>query len=245
MGRAFEYRKARKMKRWGHMARTFTKLGKEIEIAVRAAGPDVVGNTRLRILIQNSKAENMPKENVERAIKRATEKDAADYKEVIYEGYGPRGIAFLVETATDNTNRTVANVRMHFNKCGGTLGNSSSVAFMFDHKCVFKFHALPETDAEMLELEMIDLGVDEFYPEEDGITVYAPYESFGNIQKWLDDNKFEIVSGESVYLPNDTKELDAEGRESIEKLVDRLEEDEDVTNVYHNMKEVEEEEEEA
>ncbi|MEG0498585.1 MAG: YebC/PmpR family DNA-binding transcriptional regulator [Alistipes sp.] len=242
MGRAFEYRKARKMKRWGHMARTFTKLGKEIEIAVRAAGPDVVGNTRLRILIQNSKAENMPKENVERAIKRATEKDAADYKEVIYEGYGPRGIAFLVETATDNTNRTVANVRMHFNKCGGTLGNSSSVAFMFDHKCVFKFHAAAETDPEMLELEMIDLGVDEFYPEEDGITVYAPYESFGTIQKWLDDNKYEIVSGESVYLPNDTKELDAEGRESIEKLVDRLEEDEDVTNVYHNMKEVDEEE---
>ena len=139
MGRAFEYRKARKMKRWGHMARTFTKLGKEIEIAVKAAGPDPSGNTRLRILMQNAKAENMPKENVERAIKRATEKDAADYKEVIYEGYGSHGIAFLVETATDNTNRTVANVRMYFNKCGGTLGNSGSVAFMFDHKCVFKF----------------------------------------------------------------------------------------------------------
>ena len=128
MGRAFEYRKARKLKRWGHMARVFTKIGKEIEIAVKAGGPDPSGNTRLRILMQNAKAENMPKENVERAIKRATEKDAADYKEVIYEGYGSHGIAFLVETATDNTNRTVANVRMYFNKCGGTLGNSGSVA---------------------------------------------------------------------------------------------------------------------
>ena len=232
MGRAFEYRKARKLKRWGHMARTFTKIGKEIEIAVKAGGPDPSGNTRLRILIQNAKAENMPKENVERAIKRATEKDAADYKQVIYEGYGPHGIAFLVETATDNTNRTVANVRMHFNKCGGTLGNSGSVGFV---------HAAAGTDPEELELEMIDLGVDEFYPEEDGVTVYAPYESFGSIQKWLDDKGFEIVSGESVYLPVDTKELDAEGRESVEKLVERLEEDDDVTNVYHNMKEVEEE----
>ena len=240
MGRAFEYRKARKMKRWGHMARVFTKLGKEIEIAVKAAGPDPSANTRLRLLIQNAKAENMPKENVERAIKRATEKDAANYKEVVYEGYGAHGIAFLVETATDNTNRTVANVRMHFNKCGGTLGNSGSVAFMFEHKCVFKFRA-EGVDPEELELEMIDLGVDEFYPEEDGITVYAAYENFGAIQKWLDDNNYEIVSGEGVYIPTDTKELDAEGREAIEKLVERLEEDDDVTNVYHTMKEADEE----
>ncbi|MGN0091847.1 MAG: YebC/PmpR family DNA-binding transcriptional regulator [Alistipes sp.] len=236
MGRAFEYRKARKLKRWGHMARTFTKLGKEIEIAVKAGGSDPSGNTRLRILIQNAKAENMPKENIERAIKRATEKDAADYKEVVYEGYGPHGVAFLVETATDNTNRTVANVRMYFNKCGGTLGNSGSVAFMFEHKCVFKFKAA-DADPEELELEMIDLGVDEFYNEEDGITVYAPYEAFGAIQKWLDDHSFEIVSGESVRIPTDTKELDAEGRESVEKLVEKLEEDDDVVNVYHTMAE--------
>ena len=241
MGRAFEYRKARKMKRWGHMARTFTKIGKEIEMAVKASGPDPSSNLRLRLLMQNAKAENMPKENVERAIKRATDKDAADYKEVIYEGYGPHGIAVLVETATDNTNRTVASVRMYFNKYGGTLGTSGSVGFMFDHKCTFKFHAAAGTDPEELELEMIDLGVDEFYPEEDGVTVYAPYESFGSIQKWLDDKGFEIVSGESVYLPVDTKELDAEGRESVEKLVERLEEDDDVTNVYHTMKEPEEE----
>ena len=224
------------------MARTFTKLGKEIEIAVKAAGSDPSGNTRLRILIQNAKAENMPKENIERAIKRATEKDAADYKEVIYEGYGPHGIAFLVETATDNTNRTVANVRMHFNKCGGALGNSGSVAFMFEHKCTFKFRPTAGADPEELELEMIDLGVDEFYAEEDGVTVYAPYESFGAIQKWLDDKGFEIVSGESVRIPVDTKELDAAARESVEKLVERLEEDDDVTNVYHNMKEPDDEE---
>ena len=217
MGRAFEYRKARKMKRWGHMARTFTKLGKEIEIAVKAAGPDPSGNTRLRILMQNAKAENMPKENVERAIKRATEKDAADYKEVIYEGYGSHGIAFLVETATDNTNRTVANVRMYFNKCGGTLGNSGSVAFMFDHKCVFKFRPAEGVDMEELELEMIDLGVDEFYPEEDGVTVYAPYESFGAIQKWLDDKGYEIVSG-GPRVDRETRRETRRGRRRDQRL---------------------------
>ncbi len=240
MGRAFEYRKARKMKRWGNMARVFTKIGKEIEIAVRAGGPDPSANTRLRVLIQNSKAENMPKENVERAIKRAISKDTADYKEVVYEGYGPNGIAVLVETATDNTNRTVANVRMYFNKGGGALGNSGSVAFMFDHKCTFKFTVPQEVNVEELELETIDLGVDEFYPEEDGVTVYAPYESFGAIQKWLDDNHYEIISGESVRIPTDTKELDAEGRQAVANLVEKLEEDEDVVNVYTTLKEDEE-----
>ena len=242
MGRAFEYRKARKMKRWGHMARVFTKLGKEIEMAVKAGGSDPSSNTRLRILMQNAKAENMPKENVERAIKRATDKDASDYKEMVYEGYGPHGVAFLVETATDNTNRTVANVRMYFNKCGGTLGNSGSVACMFEHKCTFKFVAAAGVDPEELELEMIDLGVDEFYAEEDGITVYAPYESFGAIQKWLEDQGYEIVSGESVRIPTDQKELTAEEREAVEKLVEKLEEDDDVVNVYHAMKEEEGEE---
>lgn len=242
MGRAFEYRKARKMKRWGHMARVFTKIGKEIEIAVKAGGSDPSGNTRLRILMQNAKAENMPKENVERAIKRATEKDAADYKEVVYEGYGPHGVAFLVETATDNTNRTVASVRMYFNKCGGTLGNSGSVAFMFEHKCVFKFKPTVEADLEEMELEMIDLGVDEFYPEEEAVTVYAPYESFGAIQKWIEDKGYELISGESVRIPTDTKELTAEERESVEKLQEKLEEDDDVVNVYTTMREPEDEE---
>ncbi|MFR9602319.1 MAG: YebC/PmpR family DNA-binding transcriptional regulator [Rikenellaceae bacterium] len=242
MGRAFEYRKARKMKRWGNMARVFTKIGKEIEIAVKAGGPDPGSNTRLRILIQNSKAENMPKENVDRAIKRAISKDTADYKEVTYEGYGPHGIAVLVETATDNINRTVANVRMHFNKCNGSLGTNGSVAFMFEHKCTFKFKVAEGIDPEELELEMIDLGVDEFYAEEGEVTVYAPYESFGALQHWLDDNNYEIVSGEGIRIPTDTKELSEAEREDVTKLVERLEEDEDVTNVYTTLKEEEDEE---
>ncbi len=241
MGRAFEYRKAKKLKRWGNMARVFTKIGKEIEIAVKAGGPDPSSNTRLRVLIQNSKAENMPKENVERAIKRAISKDTADYKEVVYEGYGPHGVAVLVETATDNTNRTVANVRMHFNKCGGSLGTSGSVAFMFEHKCTFKFTIPAGIDPEELELEMIDLGVDELEAEETTVHVSAPYESFGAIQKWLDEQSYEIVSGESIRIPTDTKSLDAAAREDMEKLIERLEEDEDVVNVYSTLAEEEEE----
>ena len=238
MGRAFEYRKARKMKRWGNMARVFTKIGKEIEIAVKAGGPDPAANTRLRVLIQNAKAENMPKENVERAIKRAVSKDTADYKEMVYEGYGPHGIAFLVETATDNTTRTVANVRACFNKCGGSLGTSGSVAFMFEHKCTFKFANSKGVDPEELELEMIDLGVDALdVDEENNITVEAPFDAYGPVQKFLEDNGFEIISGEFVRIPTDTKEVTAEQRESLEKLIEKLEEDDDVTNVYTTMAE--------
>ena len=241
MGRAFEYRKARKMKRWGNMARVFTKIGKEIEIAVKAGGPDPSANTRLRVLIQNAKAENMPKENVERAIKRAISKDTADYKEMVYEGYGPFGIAFLVETATDNTTRTVANVRACFNKCGGSLGTSGSVAFMFEHKCTFKFSNTKGVDPEELELEMIDLGVDALdVDEENNITVEAPFDAYGQVQKFLEDNGFEIISGEFVRIPTDTKEVTAEQRESLEKLIEKLEEDDDVTNVYTTMAEGEE-----
>lgn len=242
MGRAFEYRKARKMKRWGNMARVFTKIGKEIEIAVKAGGPDPSANTRLRVLIQNAKAENMPKENVERAIKRAVSKDTADYKEMVYEGYGPFGIAFLVETATDNTTRTVANVRACFNKCGGSLGTSGSVAFMFEHKCTFKFANSKGVDPEELELEMIDLGVDALdVDEENNITVEAPFDAYGQVQKFLEDNGFEIISGEFVRIPTDTKEVTAEQRESLEKLIEKLEEDDDVTNVYTTMAEAVEE----
>ncbi len=236
MGRAFEYRKARKLKRWGNMARTFTKLGKEIEIAVKAGGPDPSGNTRLRVLIQNAKAANMPKENVERAIKRAVSKDTADYKEMVYEGYGPHGIAVLVETATDNTTRTVANVRSYFNKMGGTLGTSGSVSFMFDHKCVFKIAANDSIDVDELELELIDCGVDELFVDEGEIVIYAGFESYGAIQKYLEDHSLEIISGEFERIPTDYKDLDEEGRASIEKLVERLEEDDDVTSVYTNMR---------
>lgn len=239
MGRAFEYRKARKLKRWGNMARTFTKLGKEIVIAVKAGGPDPGGNTRLRVLIQNAKAANMPKENIERAIKRATSKEMGDYKEMVYEGYAPYGIAVIVETATDNTTRTVANVRNCFNKCGGSLGTSGSVSFLFEHKCVFKIAQSEGMDVESLELELIDCGVDEVFNDESEIVIYAPFEAYGTIQKYLEDNNIEIISGEFERIPLDTKEVTEEQRASIEKLIERLEEDEDVTNVFHNMKESE------
>jgi len=244
MGRAFEYRKARKLKRWGNMARTFTKLGKEIAIAVKAGGPDPGGNTRLRVLIQNAKAANMPKENIERAIKRATSKEMGDYKEMVYEGYAPYGIAVIVETATDNTTRTVANVRNCFNKCGGSLGTSGSVSFLFEHKCVFKIAQKEGLDVESLELELIDCGVDEVFNDESEIVIYAPFEAYGTIQKYLEDHNIEIISGEFERIPLDTKEVTEEQRASVEKLIERLEEDEDVTNVFHNMKEPETETEE-
>ena len=241
MGRAFEYRKARKLKRWGTMARTFTKLGKEIIMAVKSGGPDPVSNSRLRVLIQNAKAANMPKENVERAIKKATTKEQEDYKEIAYEGYGPHGIAIIVDTATDNPTRTVANVRSYFNKCNGSLGTSASVSFMFEHKCHFKVKEKEGIDMEELELEMIDFGVDEIFAdaEEGNIEIYGTFENFGNIQKYLEQNEFEIVSAEFERIPTDTKEVTAEQQADIEKLLAKFEEDDDVTNVFHNMKEAE------
>ncbi len=242
MGRAFEYRKARKMKRWGNMSRTFTKIGKEITIAVKASGPDPDGNPRLRALMQNAKAANMPKENVERAIKKATDKDAGDYKEIIYEGYGPHGIAIVVETATDNHTRTVANVRSYFNKAGGSLGTSGSLSFLFEHKCVFHIKPKDGVSMEDLELELIDYGVDELEADEEEIVLYGAFESNSEIQKYLEENGFEIISSEFERIPNDVKEVDAEQRAAIEKLIERLEDDEDVQNVFHNMKEEEDEE---
>ena len=236
MGRAFEYRKARKLKRWGNMARTFTKIGKEIAIAVKQGGPEPANNTRLRVLIQNAKAANMPKENVERAIKRAVSKDMDNYKEMVYEGYGPYGIAIVVETATDNTTRTVANVRSYFNKAGGSLGTSGCLDFLFEHKCVFRIAASDSMDMDELELDLIDAGVDELFAEEDQIVIYGPFEAYGAIQKYLEEKGIEIVSGEFERIPLDLKEVTEEQRASIDKLIERFEEDEDVTNVFHNMK---------
>ena len=246
MGRAFEYRKARKLKRWGNMSRTFTRIGKEITIAVKAAGPDPQMNPRLRTLMQNAKAENMPKDTVERAIKKATDKDSKDYKEIVYEGYGPYGIAILVETATDNNTRTVANVRSYFNKFGGSLGTSGSLSFLFEHKCTFRVAAKEGLDLEELELELIDYGVDEIErdEEENDIILSAPFEYNSGIQKYLEENGFEIKSTEFVRIPNDLKEVTAEQREQIEKLLEKFEDDEDVHNVFHNMKEDETEGEE-
>lgn len=242
MGRAFEYRKARKLKRWGNMARTFTKIGKEISIAVKAGGPDPDANPRLRVLMQNAKAANMPKENVERAIKKASSKDAGDYKEVVYEGYGPFGIAIVVETATDNTTRTVANVRSYFNKAGGSLGTTGSLSFLFDHKCVFHIKPKEGVSVEDLELEMIDYGVDEVEADEEEIVLYSEFSENNNIQHHLEEAGYEIVSAEFERIPNDVKDVTPEQRASIEKLIERFEEDEDVQNVFHNMKEEEDEE---
>ena len=242
MGRAFEYRKATKLKRWGNMARVFTKLGKQITIAAGEGGPDAELNPRLRVLIQQAKKENMPKENVERAIRKATDKDVSDYKEVVYEGYGPYGIAIVVETATDNPTRTVANVRSYFNKHGGSLGTSGSLEFLFDHKCVFRIAEKEGVSLEDLELELIDYGVDEVLMDEDDILIYGEFTSYSDIQSYLEERGFEIHSAEFVRIPHETKTLSDEQRAQIEKLLEKFEEDEDVQNVFHNMAEAEDEE---
>ena len=249
MGRAFEFRKERKLKRWGHMARTFTKLGKEITIAVKQGGPDVTGNPRLRALIATARTEQMPKENIERAIKKAVESKQGDFKEVVYEGYGPFGIAYLVETATDNTTRTVANVRSYFTKCGGTLGTSGSVSFMFDHKCVFRIKETEGMDLEELELDMIDCGVEELFEEieldkDDNetkvVVIYGDYSSYGQIQRYIEDHGFELVSGGFERIPTtELKDVTAEQRATLDKLTGLLEDDEDVTNVYTTLKPLE------
>lgn len=236
MGRAFEYRKERIFKRNASNSKIFTKISKDIAMAVKSSGPDPEANGKLRMLIQNAKAANMPKDTVDRAIKRASSKDQEDYKEMIYEGYAPHGVAVLVETATDNSTRTVSNVRSVFSKFGGSLGNSGSVAFMFEHKCNFKVKSKPGLDLEELELELIDFGVSDIFAEEDNIIIYGEFESFGGIQKYLEEKGFEIVSAEFEWIPTDTKELTPEQVASVDKLIEKLEADDDVTNVFTNMR---------
>jgi len=236
MGRAFEFRKNRKMKRWSAMAKAFTRIGKDIVMAVKEGGPNPESNSRLRAVMQNAKSANMPKDNVERAIKKATDKDTANYKEVLFEGYAPHGIAILIETATDNNNRTVANIRSYFNKCNGSMGTQGSVEFMFDHTCNFRI-AKKDIDVEELELELIDFGVEEVFEDEDGIMIYAPFESFGAIQKELENRGFEILSSGFERIPQVTKELTPEQVADVEKLLEKIEEDDDVQNVYHTMTE--------
>ena len=235
MGRAFEYRKAKKMARWGKMAVTFTRIGKEIVMAVKSGGADPDTNTRLRMAMQNAKAANMPKDNVERAIKKALGKDEKDFDEILYEGFGPHGIAFLVETATDNTNRTVANVRSHFNKCGGALGNSGSVEFLFEHKAFFTID-ITGRDIEELELELIDFGLEEIGTEDGDTYIQVEFKDFGNMQQALDKMGITIVTAEKERVPMTYKEgLTDEQVADVEKLIERLEEDEDVQAVFHNM----------
>ena len=223
------------MKRWSAMSKAFTRIGKDIVIAVKEGGPDPDSNSKLRAVIQNAKSVNMPKDNIERAIKRASDKSAGDYKEVLFEGYGPSGIAILVETATDNNTRTVANIRSYFNKHNGNLGTSGSVAFMFDHTCNFKINK-ENIDIENLEFDLIDYGVEEVFEEDENILIYGPFDSFGEIQRELESKKIEIISSGFDRIPNNLKEVGNEDKDENEKLLEKIENDDDVQNVFHNMK---------
>ena len=243
MGRAFEYRKAAKLKRWGHMARTFTKLGKQIAVSVKSGGPEPENNPALRAIIATCKRENMPKDNIERAIKNAMGKDQSEYKVMTYEGYGPHGIAIFVDTLTDNPTRTVGDVRSVFNKFNGNLGTMGSLAFLFDHKAVFTFKKTDGLDMDEMILDLIDYGVEDEFDEDEeegSITIYGDPKSFGQIQKHLEESGFEVLGAEFTYVPNDLKDVTAEERESIDKMVERLEEFDDVQTVYTNMKPAEE-----
>ena len=237
MGRAFEFRKARKMKRWAAMSKAFTRIGKDIVVAVREGGGDPENNSKLRAVIQNAKSVNMPKDNIERAIKRASDKSQGDFKEVLFEGYAPHGIAVIVETATDNNTRTVANIRSYFNKYNGNLGTSGSVVFMFNHSCNFRINS-GGLDLEEIELEFIDFGVEEVFLDEDDILIYAPFEYFGEIQSQLEKRKIQILSSGFDRIPQTIKKLNKAQGEEVQKLLQKIEEDDDVQNVYHSMEEV-------
>ncbi len=236
MGRAFEYRKARKMKRWAGMAKSFTKVGREIAMAIKEGGGDPAYNPRLRVAIQNAKAVNMPKANVEAAIKRATSKDAEDYTEVTFEGYAPHGVAVIVEATTNNNNRTVANIRHVFSKYGGSMGVSGSVDYMFDRKGQFKIKKDEfKGDVEELEFELIDFGLESMEVDEEEITLFSTFEDFGSLQKALETKGIEVNNTELVRLPSHTKNLNDEEVEAVIRLIDMLEEDDDVANIFHNM----------
>jgi YebC/PmpR family DNA-binding regulatory protein len=236
MGRAFEFRRARKEKRWANMARTFTKLGKEISVAVKSGGPDPETNPRLRVIIQNAKAANMPKDNVENAIKKAMAKDSASLEEINYEGYGPHGVAIFVETATDNLTRTVANVRSYFNKCNGALGTSGSLEFIFDRKGVFTIPSAG-VNRDDLELTLIEAGADDIVEQDDDIIAYTSFADFIGVQRALEQANVTVTSAEIRRIPNNTVSLTDEQAEDIIKLIDKLEDDDDVQNVFHNMNE--------
>ena len=235
MGRAFEFRKARKMKRWSAMSKAFTRIGKDIVIAVKDGGPDPNSNSKLRAVIQNAKSVNMPKDNIERAISRAIDKSQGTFKEILFEGYAPHGIAVLVETATDNNTRTVANIRSYFNKFGGSLGTSGSVIFMFDHICNFKING-SGLDLNEIELDLIDFGAEEVFLDGDDIMIYAPFQYFGDLQSELEKRNIEIISSGFDRIPNTFKEINEKQRVEVEKLLEKIENDDDVQNVFHNMK---------
>ena len=235
MGRAFEFRKARKFKRWDKMSKAFTRLGKEIVMAVKESGPSPDTNSRLRTAIQNAKGVNMPKDRIEAAIKRASSKEERDYEEIVYEGYGPHGIAVVIECATDNLNRTVANVRMHFSKGGGSLGKTGSLDFMFERRGIFKV-ASEGLDVEEMELELIDYGAQDIYEHEGEIIVETAFTDFGAMQKALEEKGLNVTSADLQRIPTTTTELTEEQEEEVLGLIERFEEDDDVQAVYHNMK---------
>ena len=236
MGRAFEYRKASKLARWDKMAKTFSKIGKDIALAVKAGGPDPDSNPALRRCIQNAKGANMPKDNVERAIKKASGADAENYEEVTYEGYGQGGVAFFVECTTNNTTRTVANVRAIFNKFEGNLGKNGELAFIFDRKGIFTIEKTKITiDWDEFEMEMIDGGAEEIDQDEEEVMITTAFEDFGALSHKLDEMGIEAKSAELQRIPNMTKEVNEEQFKANMKMLERFEEDEEVQNVYHNM----------
>jgi YebC/PmpR family DNA-binding regulatory protein len=235
MGRIFETRKHVMFARYARMSKAFNRVRKEIEIAVKAGGPDPKSNSKLRIAVQNAKSVNMPKDKVEAAIKRASSKDTTGYQEIVYEGYGPHGVAILVECATDNPTRTVANVRHHFRKHEGSLGNAGSIAFMFERKALFKASKANVTDLENLELELIDFGLDDFTADDEFVYIYTPFQEFGAMQKALEDRNMDIAATEFQFIPVNNKEVTEEQKKEINELIEALEEDDDVQSVYHNM----------
>lgn len=235
MGRAFEFRKVRKFKRWDRMSKAFTKIGREIAIAVRLGGPDPAGNARLRMAVTNAKGVNMPKDRVDAAIKRASSKEEANYQEALYEGYGPHGVSIVVECATDNPTRTVANIRMHFSHGGGTMANTGALDFLFERKGVFKLPA-EGVDMDVLELDLIDAGADDIEVEEGVITVYTSFQGFAHMQKSLEEKHIAVTSAEIQRLPTSLKDLGEAEEEEVLELIDSLEQDDDVQAVYHNLK---------
>lgn len=235
MGRIFEKRKHRMFARYAKMAKAFTRIGREIAISVKQGGPDPGGNPRLRMAMQNAKSVNMPKDRVEAAIKRASSKEEKNYEEVVYEGYGPHGIAVVIEAATDNPTRTVANVRLYFNRAGGSLGKTGSLDFLFERKGIFKISAEGQ-NLEELELDLIDFGAEEVYTDENFIIIETAFTDFGKMQKGLEEKNIAVISAELTRIPNNLTELTAEQQKEVTDMIDKIEEDDDVQAVFHNMK---------
>ena len=235
MGRAFEYRRAAKEARWDKMSKLFPKLSKAITVAVKEGGPEPEMNAKLRTAIQNAKAQNMPKDNIDNAIKRASGSDAADYTEITYEGKGPHGVLVFVECATDNTTRTVANVKSYFNKAGGALAPNGSLEFLFSRKAVFELEKPEEIDLEELELELIDAGLEEIETNQDMVYLYADYTNFGALSKALEDKEIDIKKADLQRIPTSPLEFTDEQMEEIEKMLDKIEDDDDVQAVFTNV----------